>query len=147
MREAEHRAWRRLQAGLLVELGLADKQVARAWQTRVREGGFDPDRCAEELLAGARTRLDPGRVLDRCGRLQRDLVMSPLLRGTKGAGRAARKATKGFFAMVIAQSLALLVYSLLVAVGLLLLRHQGHDPTGWLDAVLEVFGLAPEPPS
>ncbi len=145
----EARAWRRLRAGLLVELGLADKQVARSWQDAVRRGEFDADACARELLAAERALGDPRRaserVIERTAMLARDLLMAPLLRGGRGATRKARQAVKGTVAMALSQLLALLVYSVIVLVMLLLLRHRGLEFDAFFDRILGP--IAPDPPA
>lgn len=125
--EGEERAWRRLSAGLAVELGLADKKVARHWQERVRAGEFDADACAAEILEAGGFEAGDARLVERSARLQRDLVMTPL---SRSAGRKVRRAARGGLAFLVAQLLAIGVYSLLVAIALVLLRLQGvaFDP-------------------
>lgn len=129
-------AWRRVRAGLLVEMGLADRKVSERWQEAVRAGSFAPDECAREILSAPGTREDGDRLLDRSARLQRDLLMTPLMRGAKGAGRKARAAARTGFAMVISQLFALFIYSVLVAIALLLLRHRGIEFDPLLDGIL-----------
>jgi len=118
----ELRAWRRVQAGLLVELGLAERGVARRWQEAVKSSRFEADTCSREILSETRFDADDPRLVDRCGALLRDLLMAPLLRGTAGAGRRARGAAKNGVAFLLAQLIAIAVYSLLIAVLLILLR-------------------------
>lgn len=127
---AEERMWKRLKAGLCVELGLADPAAARRWQDAVAEDAFDPDRSAEEILA--RSGVAPGEplLLERTGRLQRDLLMAPL------AGARARVARKGLLGHLGGQALALAVYTAIVLGALLLLRLRGASVDGLLDAVL-----------
>jgi hypothetical protein len=134
---ADLRAWHRVHAGLLVELGLADRAVVRRWQEMVKSMRFEPDACSRELLAGTRVPADDPLLVDRCGSLLRDLVMAPLLRGTAGAGRRARGAAKSGVAFVLAQVIAIGVYSLLIAVLLILLRVKWDVSfDGLIDALL-----------
>jgi hypothetical protein len=133
---AEERVWRRLKAGMLVELGMADRVTAKRWQDAVVSNAFDPDRCAEDILA--RSGVLPGdpRLLERSSRLVRDLLMAPLLAGTRGATRRARQATKGIVAMIVAQSITFVIYSTIVLVALLLLRVRNVSVDGFLDRIL-----------
>jgi hypothetical protein len=134
---ADARAWRLLQAGLLVDLGLADKALVRRWQEAVRRSEFDPDACSRELLAEGALDAADRRVLDRCALLLRDLLMAPLLRGASGAGRRARGAARSGLAFVIAQVLALAVYSLILAALMVLVRVRWDVSfDGWIDALL-----------
>ena len=136
--DALTRVGARLAAGLLVELGLAAGPVARRWQDAVREGGFDADACAEELLEEIGPHAEDPRLLERSARLQRDLLMAPLQKGVRGASRRARGAARGGLAMVLAQGLAVAIYTLLLLAILLLLRVK-HDYSldGFLDSILD----------
>ena len=134
--QAEIDAWRRVQAGILVEQGLADRVVARNWQQAVKERRFKADECAEEILARSQVTTDDVRVLQRSQVLLRDLLMAPLVKGTRGAGRKAKRAAQGGVAFVLAQGAAFLVYCLIVLAVLIVLRLQGHSLDGWLDRIL-----------
>ena len=141
---ADPTCWRRVRAGLLVEQGKADKKVARRWQEAVQRGEFDPDACAAELLGA-----DPGgageaAMLERCARLQRDLLMAPMLRGTKGAGRKVREATRGFVAMLVSQLFVLSIYTLVILAALLLVRAKGFELDASLDTILGPLSPAQE---
>jgi len=129
------RVTRRLLAGLLVEQGLADKRAARRWQDEVREGRYDADRCAQEIL-GASPVPDEMRLLERSARLQRDFLMAPLLQGTRGAGRRMRQATKSGVAFLVAQLVGLVVYSAVIVAIALFLRLRGVDFDVFLDRIL-----------
>lgn len=137
--ESGSRAWRRLRAGLLVELGLAGKKEAKRWQEAVVRGEFDPDACAREVLAASSVTADDPRVLERSARLERDLLMAPLQRGLRGASRKARGAARGGLAMVVSQAVAIGVYTLVLFVILLLLRVNNDFS---MDSVIDgVLGL------
>jgi hypothetical protein len=138
---AEERTWTRLRAGLVVDLGLADRRVVKRWQSAVVEGDFDVDRCAREVLDSARTSDGPGEP-ERAGRLLRDFLMAPLTRGLRGAGRSLRSATRGGAAMLVSQALALAVYSLLVAIAMVFLRTRGVSFDGLCDRLLEMVGVS-----
>ncbi|MCP3914183.1 MAG: hypothetical protein GY711_01365 [bacterium] len=130
----EERAWNRMRAGLLVELGIADKKVARRWQESVLGGEFDADACAREILAKSGVPGDDPRVLERTGRLERDLLMMPLQRGIKGASRRARGAAKGGAAFLVANLIAILVYTLiLVAIAMLMRVNYDFSFDGMID--------------
>lgn len=132
----EEQVWKRLNAGLLVELGLADRVTAKKWQDAVMRDAFDPDQCAAEILARSSGKGGAPKVVERSGRLLRDLLMAPLLSGTRGATRRARETTKGAVAMLVAQGTAFLVYSLIILAILLLLRMRDVDFNGLFDRMI-----------
>jgi hypothetical protein len=134
--ESDDRLLRRLRAGLLVDLGLAERAAVRRWQESVLAGEFDADRCAEELLQRSSAPLGDARLLERSGRLLRDFLMAPLGRGLRGAGRRTRQAVRGGVAYLVAQGTALLVYTLIVLIALLVLRSGGLSLDGLLDRLL-----------
>ncbi len=135
-------AWRRLRAGLLVELGLAPRAAARRWQKEVAAGRFDADACAEEILAGAVLTSDAeAKLAGRAARLQRDLLMAPALRGARGAARRAREGARGLVAMLVAQVVTLTVLLAIVLVGLLVARlTTGFSFDGFFDSIGSLFG-------
>ncbi len=132
--------WQRVRAGLLVEMGHADKRAVKRWQQAVVDGNFRVDAAAQELTEGARN-VDDSILRDRAGRLMRDFLMAPLTRGVRGAGRSVRQGAKGFVAMLLSQALALLVYSLIVLLSMLVLRYQGTGYDAFFDRILALFGL------
>ena len=138
--DAEARAWRRVQAGMLVELNLADRKEMRRWQEAVLRGEFDPDACARDLIGAEPNPAAEARLLERSARLERDFLMAPLQSGVRGAGRKARGAARGVVAFFVSQILAIVVYTLIIVVILLLLRMQkGTSVDGMLDRTLEVL--------
>ena len=137
----EQRAWRRVLAGLLVEQRLADKAATRRWQDAVIRGEFKADAAAEDLIGASRDKLDSPKVLERAGRLQRDLLMMPLQSGVRGAGRGARRAVRGGSAYLLANLLGLLAYTLIIASIALLLRAQrGTSFDALIDSILGTVG-------
>ncbi len=134
--DKDERMWKRLKAGLCVELGLADPAAARRWQDAVSADAFDPDRSAEEVLAVSGVAPGEPLLLERSGTLQRDLFMAPLAAGARGAQRAAREARRGVLGTLAGQALALALYTALVLAALLLLRLRGASVDGLLDALL-----------
>jgi len=140
---AEPRAWRRVKAGLLVELGRADRKVAARWQEAVVGGRFDADRAADELLASARDGEAEAAVERRSAELARDLVMAPRMRGLHGAARKAREAGRRGLAWLLVQVLVVLVFLLAFVGSLLAARYAGHDVHAPLDTVLDWVGLEP----
>ena len=76
---------RRVKAGLLVELGLAEASSARRWQDAVKRNEFDPDACSRDVLAGSAVSSTDPRLLERSSRLLRDLVMAPVQPGVRAA--------------------------------------------------------------
>jgi len=133
------RSERLVLAGLLADLGLADKRVVKRWQDAILRGEFDPQACARELLEGASFAPDEPRLIERAGRLQRDLLMMPFQRGLRGAGRRARMATRTGMAYLVANLIAISVYTLVLVAIMLLLRVQ-YDTSfdGAIDRFLEL---------
>lgn len=135
----DERSWARVRAGLLFELGLADRAAARRWQEAVLRGEFDPDAAARELEHGASAPPGDPRLLERSGRLLRDLLMAPYQRGLRGAGRRVRGAARSGVAFLVVQGVVLLVMTLLLAVVLLVLRLRwGWSVDGFLDRLVEL---------
>jgi hypothetical protein len=135
---ADEQVWRRLKAGLLVELGIADADTTRRWQDAVLRTEFEPDSCARDLLAASK--VDPGdpRLLERSARLQRDLLMSPMARGTRGGMRKLRSTTSNWLAMAISQLVVLAVFVLLFLVALFVVRIRWSvSVDAYLDRVAE----------
>lgn len=132
----EDEAWRQVRAGLLVDLGLADRVAARSWQQAVRERRFQPRECADEILARSPVAGDDVRVVQRAALLLRDLLMAPLARGASGAGRRLKRSAQGGVAFVIAQGVAFGVFCLIVLAVAVVLRLKGHSLDGWLDLLL-----------
>lgn len=134
------RAMRRVQAGLAIDLDLADKGLVQRWQQTVLHKEFDADACAREVLAGSdKFALDDPRVVERCGRLLRDFVMASLQRGVQGAGRRARSRAVGGSAFLMANTIGILIYTGIVLVVMLLVRFKwGTSFDAMFDNVLGV---------
>ena len=130
--EWQARAWRRLMAGMLVEQGLGDKDVSKRWQAMVKSGDFDPDRFAEELLAASNLeRADvESKLLTRSTRLERDLLMTPLLRGVSGASRKVRG--------------VLFAFSALAFLFLLVLSFKGVEFDPFFQAIIDWIPALPD---
>ena len=77
-----------------------------------------------------------GRMRERAGRLLRDFLMASTMQGARGAGRRVRQATRGGVAFFLAQGFALLVYSLIVLVAMLLMRVKDFSFDELLDRFL-----------
>jgi hypothetical protein len=136
----ERRAWRRVAAGLQVQLGRVERSGLKRWQASVLSGEFEPDACAEDVLASVRPAGDPagddGPLLERAGLLLRDFVMAPLQGGAAGARRRARRAVKGGLALLLSQLAALAVLAAILLAALLLLRLRGTSIDAFLDRML-----------
>lgn len=134
-------AWRRVKAGLTVELGVADKGVAKRWQDAVVRGEFEPEACARDLLgSGAPLTDDDPRLVERGGRLLRDLLMTPTMRGARGASRQVRAAARGGFAFAVSQFIVLSIYSLMILIALLMVRIKWQFSfDDFLDNLRDVF--------
>lgn len=130
--------WRRLKAGLVAELALADRAVTRRWQDAVARGEFDSEAASRELLAAASTVADDDpRLLERSTRLMRDLLMSSV---TRSPMRAMRRGARSGLAFLVAQVLILALFCLLFLAALLLLRTRfGHSIDAFLDRIVNAF--------
>ena len=132
-------AWRRVQAGLLAEQGLLDPAWAATWQERVREREFDADELARAVQAEGVPPEAKAATIERTRTLARDLVMAPLTRGVRGAGRGARRKAKGALALLVSQIYLLIVWGGLLFAAVLLLRLRGWEFDPFLDRVLSLF--------
>ena len=131
------RAWTRVQAGMAVELGLADKSAVKRWQEAVLRNEFDADACSRQVLSGGGVSADDPRVVERAGRLLRDFLMSGLQRGVKGAGRKVRARARSGTAYVVANLIAISVYTAIVMVVMVLARLKWRSSfDGAIDVVL-----------
>ncbi|HJM56162.1 MAG TPA: hypothetical protein QF446_02450 [Planctomycetota bacterium] len=131
----------RVRSGLLADLKLTDNQAVKRWRAAVMASEFDPASCARELLAGEQVPPGDTRLLERATRLQRDLLMSAHQRGVKGVRRRARAATRSGAAYVLANLIAISIYTLVVLAVMLLVRVQyGTSFDGTLDRIIGVFG-------
>ena len=130
----------RIRSGLLADLNLTDKQAVKRWRAAVIASEFDSAACARELLAGEQVPPGDTRMLERATRLQRDLLMSAHQRGVKGVRRKARAATRTGAAYVLANLIAILIYTLVVLAVMLLVRVEyGTSFDGFIDRILGVF--------
>lgn len=144
--EWQARAWRRLMAGMLVEQGLGDKEVSKRWQAMVKAGDFDPDRFAEEVLAASNLeRADvESKLLTRSTRLERDLLMTPLLRGVSGASRKMRGAAKTGTAALVTQLIVLFAFTALAFLFLLVLAFKGVKFDPFFQAIIDWIPALPD---
>jgi hypothetical protein len=132
----QERIWKRLVAGMMVELDMTDRGLVRRWQKRVMEGEFVVEECAQELYQAGKPGIDDLRLLERSGRLLRDFLMAPLARGARGAGRRARRATKRGLAYLAAQFIAIAVYSLILVLIMAFLYQRGISFDALFERVL-----------
>ncbi|MEM9383374.1 MAG: hypothetical protein AAGB93_25755, partial [Planctomycetota bacterium] len=131
---AELVAWRRMAAGLLVELSLAEKRATKRWQSAVMEREWDPDAAARDILSASGEATSDPRFLERAGRLERDLLMASFQRGIKGASRRARGAARNTTAFLVANVIAIACYSAII-LALLILARVKYD---WsLDGIID----------
>ena len=135
----EIQAWSRLRAGMLVELGNADKKLAKLWQERVKSGDFDPDRCAEQILAAGARKPDEEieSILTRSTRLERDLIMTPLLKGASGAGRKMRSTAKSGMAAALSQFIVMGIFCILAFFFLLVMAFKGIEFDPFFQAIID----------
>src|SRR5690606_5569118 len=108
---APSRAWHLVRAGLLADLGLADRAAVKRWQDAVVRNEFDADAAARDLSQGAQASEADPRLVERSARLLRDFLMASFQRGVQGAGRRVRNATRTGVAMIVAQLVAVGVYT------------------------------------
>lgn len=131
------RIGRRVAAGALCEAGLVDRKALARWQQAVAEGRFQPDACAADLLPDPLPSGVPDRLLDRGGTLLRDFLMASRLRGVRGAARRVRERTRSALAFVVVQLGVLVVFALILAAIMLVLRiHRGVSFDAWIDRLI-----------
>jgi hypothetical protein len=140
--DPSEKSWIRVQAGLAIDLDLADRSLVKRWQEAVMQQEFDADACAREVLSSAgKFSLDDPRVIERSGRLLRDFLMSSLQRGVQGANRKIRSSARSGSAYLMANAIGILVYTAIVLVVMLLLRLKwGTSFDAMFDTVLGVTG-------
>jgi len=117
-------SWTRVRAGMMVELGLAEKGAVRSWQESVMRGEFSPDACARDLSVGSDLDGEDPRLLERSGRLLRDFLMASTMSGAGGARRKARQAGKKGAAIFVSQLFVIIVYTLIILVVMALLHAK-----------------------
>ncbi len=117
-------SWARVQAGMMVELGLADKAAVRTWQESVMRGDFSPDACARDISRGVELDSEDPRLMERSGRLLRDFLMASTMSGVDGARRKARQAGKKGAAIFVSQLFLITVYTLIILVVMALLHAK-----------------------
>lgn len=141
MEEWELLAWRRLRAGMLVELGNADAKIAKTWQERVKSGDFDPDLCAKQILANGPLKPDREEeaVLTRTTRLERDLLMTPLSRGVSAKSRKVRGAAKSGAAALIMQFIVVGIFLILTFFFLLVAAMKGVEFDPFFQSIIDFF--------
>lgn len=123
--DPSEKSWIRVQAGLAIDLDLADRALVKRWQESVMQQEFDADACSREILSSAeRFTLDDPRVIERSGRLLRDFLMSSLQRGVKGASRKMRSQAMSGSAYLMANAIGILIYTGIVLVVMLLARFK-----------------------
>lgn len=134
------KSWRRVQAGLAIDLGMVPKPLVQRWQEAVLQQEFDADACAREAIAQAdKFALDDPRVIERSGRLLRDFLMASLQRGVAGASRKARSRAVSGSAFLMANVIGILVYTGLVLVVMLLARFKWDTSfDSFFDSILGV---------
>jgi len=120
-------AWTRVRAGILVDLGLANKETVKGWQASVMRGDFAPEACARDLGAGVDVDGDDPRLVERAGRLLRDFLMSSTMTGAGGVRRRVRQAGKKGAAIFLSQSLVLLIYTLIIMALMFILHIKWPD--------------------
>ncbi len=135
---SEAQAFERIAAGVLVDVGLADKAVVKRWQAAVLAQEWDADAAARAILASSAGGMSDPKFLARAARLERDLVMSSYQRGIKGASRRVRGAAKNSTAFFVANVVAISVYSAIILALLILARvSYGWDLNGIIDRMVD----------
>lgn len=125
-------------AGVLVDVGLADKAVVKRWQAAVIAQEWDASAAARAILASSPGGAADPKFLARAARLERDLLMSSYQRGVKGASRKVRGAAKNTTAFFVANVIAIGVYSAIILALLILARVSYEwDLNGIIDRMVD----------
>ncbi len=134
----EAQAFERVAAGILVDVGLADKAVAKRWQAAVIAQEWDADAAARAILAASPGATSDPKFLARAARLERDLLMASFQRGVKGASRKFRGAARNSTAFFVANVIALSVYSAIIFALLIIARVSYEwDLNGIIDRMVD----------
>jgi len=135
---SEAQAFERVAAGILVDVGLADKAVAKRWQAAVIAQEWDADAAAKAILTASSGATSDPKFLARAARLERDLLMASFQRGVKGASRKVRGAAKSSTAFFVANVVALSVYSAIIFALLIIARVSYEwDLNGIIDGMVD----------
>ena len=137
------RAWTRVRAGIAIDLGVAERRAVTRWQDAVLQNEFDADACARDVLSGVvGLDADDPRVVERSGRLLRDFLMASLHKGLKGASRKMRSQARSGTAYLMANAIAISIYTAIVLVVMLLARLKWNTS---FDALFDaILGGGPE---
>jgi hypothetical protein len=134
----EAQAFDRIAAGVLVDVGLADKAVVKRWQAAVLAQEWDADAAARAILASSAGAMADPKFMARAARLERDLLMSSYQRGVKGASRRVRGAAKNSTAFFVANVVAISAYSAIILALLILARvSYDWDLNGIIDRMVD----------
>ncbi len=134
----EIQAFERVAAGILVDVGLADKAVAKRWQAAVIAQEWDADAAARAILQASRAATSDPKFLARATRLELDLLMASFQRGVKGTSRKVRGAAKNSTAFFVANVVALSVYSAIIFALLIIARVSYEwDLNGIIDGMVD----------
>lgn len=134
----EVQAFERVAAGILVDVGLADKAVAKRWQAAVIAQEWDADAAAKAILQASRGATSDPKFLARANRLELDLLMASFQRGVKGTSRKVRGAAKSSTAFFVANVVALSVYSAIIFALLIIARVSYEwDLNGIIDGMVD----------
>jgi hypothetical protein len=136
------RIGQRVAAGIAAQLGVADRAKVRLWQEAVIAGEFNADACAADLLDNGVG--EQKSILERAGRFQRDLLMTSLQTGARGASRKVKRVARGGAAFLVANLIAIGVYTLILFTMLVLVRVKWGDSfslDGMIDQMLSGIGL------
>ena len=121
---ADDPAWMQVKAGMLFELGLADRTLAKRWQQAIARGQFDADACARELIQSSRAAPGDRRVQERSTRLLRELLMGPGQRPARPSAREERTQSRSLSGLILMQVIVILSQVFLFSVVLVVMRWR-----------------------
>jgi hypothetical protein len=134
---ADDPAWTQVKAGMLFELGLADRALAKRWQQAIARGQFDADACARELVQSSRAAPGDRRLQERSTRLLRELLMGPGQRPARASAREERTESRSLFGLVLMQVIVIVSQVFLFSVVLVVVRWRwGWSIDGLIDKLL-----------
>jgi hypothetical protein len=134
---ADDPAWTQVKAGMLFELGLADRALAKRWQQAIARGQFDADACARELIQSSRAAPGDRRVQERSTRLLRELLMGPGQRPARASAREERTESRSLPGLILMQVVVILSQVFLFSVVLVVMRWRwGWSFDGLIDKLL-----------
>ncbi len=139
----EQRVARRALAALAVELDVVDAAKLARWRAAATSGGFDADRCAEDLLSSSHAQLASRQAQERSSKALRDALAPPVrAKRPRVAVESTSSSPFGLFGMFFVQLVLLLsAAAVVLAVAAVIRSRWGVSLDEWIDRALARLGF------